>query len=150
MGMFDNIVVDINILPDLTEEERNLLDIEKDWQTKDFDNVLTQIYIVEDKEAKFKHSFLGDKTQYKLQIKESDWEEVPMDERPFPDAEEKSIQSLFGSMRETNIRIVDLNYTGYFKFYSYIRKNLDNGYDLKWYEFQGEAENGRIKSIKRI
>ena len=148
--MFDNIVVDINILPDLTEEERNLLDIEGDWQTKDFDNVLTQIYIVEDKEAKFKHSFLGDKTHYKLQIKESNWEEVPIDERPFPDAEENSIQSLFGSMRETNIRIVDLNYTGYFKFYSYIRKNLENGYDLKWYEFQGEAENGKIKSIKRI
>jgi len=149
MGMFDTVIVDINILPDLNEEERRLLDIEKDWQTKDFENILTQIYIVEDKDVKFRHSFLGDKPQYKLQIKESDWEEVPIDERPYPD-DENSIRALFGSMRETNIKIKDLTYTGSFRFYSYIKKNLENGYDLKWYEFEGQAENGRVLSIKRI
>jgi hypothetical protein len=150
MGMFDTVILDVNILPDLTEEEKKILNDQKDWQTKSFENVLTEIYIVEDKEIKFRHSFLNDDFRYKLQIKESDWEETPIDERPYNDVEENRLQSLFGSMRETNIRIVDLNYTGSFRFYSYIKKILEHGYDLKWYEFEGEAENGKIKSLKRI
>jgi hypothetical protein len=48
MGMFDNIIVDANILPDLTQEEKSLLNETKGWQTKDFENILTDIHIVED------------------------------------------------------------------------------------------------------
>lgn len=147
--MFDNIIVDANILPDLTEEEKILLNEKKGWQSKDFENTLTDIYIVEDQELKYKHSFLDKNFPYKLQIKQSDWEEVPMDQRLHSDV--SPIMALAGSIRETNIRIVDLNYTGTFIFYTNITKDIGVGAkETTWYEFIGQAENGKIKSIKRI
>jgi len=137
MGMFDNIIVDNKILPDLTENERSRL---KNWQTKDFENMLTNVYIVEDKDIKFRHSFTGS-PKYKIQIKEFDIDTVPLSERPDPK------NPLFGCLRETNVRIVDSDYTGQFRFYSYLG-NL--GIDNTWYEFIGEAEKGKIISIKRL
>lgn len=149
MGMFDNIIVNANILPDLTEEERIELNQEGGWQSKDFENILTDIYITEDQELKYKHSFVDKVFPYKLQIKESTWEEVPMDQRLHSDA--SPIMALAGSIRETNIRIVDLSYTGSFVFYTSIKKNLGQAAKItRWYEFIGQAEKGKIKSIKRI
>ena len=154
MGMFDYLVVDINILPHLTEEERDKLGNSRiDWQTKDFECELTHVYIVEDIENKFKHSFLKNKTPYKLQIKRFDWEEVPKSERPYPDAEEGTLEALVGSVKEVNLRIEDLDYTGTFRFYTYIkRENQEVGSvgKLRWIEFECEVENGKIISIKRF
>lgn len=148
MGMFDNIIVDANILPDLTQEEKSLLNEVKGWQTKHFENILTDIHIVEDQELKYKHSFVDRSFPYKLQIKESDWEEVPLDQRLHSDV--SPIITLAGSIRETNIRIVDLNYTGTFIFYTSVNKNIGVGAkETIWYEFVGRAENGKIKSIKK-
>ena len=148
MGMFDNIIVDANILPDLTQEEKLLLNEVKGWQSKDFENILTDIHIVEDQELKYKHSFVDRNFPYKLQIKKSDWEEVPLDQRSHSDV--STILSLAGSIRETNIRIVDLNYTGTFIFYTTIRRDIGIGAkETIWYEFVGQAENGKIKSIKK-
>ena len=147
--MFDNIIVDANILPDITEEEKSLLNQTKGWQTKDFENILTDIHIVKDGEVRFKHSFVENNFPYKLQIKESDWEEVPLDQRPHSDVSE--IISLMGSIRETNIRIVDLKYTGTFKFYTHTEKILGIAAMInKWYEFIGQVEDGKIISIKRL
>lgn len=141
MGMFDNLIVDNKILPDLTEDEMSQL---KDWQTKSFENTLTNVYIVEDN--KFNHSFIKGtaSTSYKLQIKEFDWEEVPMDERPYPNSE--GFESLMGCMREVNVRIVDHDLTGFFRFYTYLGDFLSK---CIWYEFIGEAKNGKIISIKK-
>ncbi len=147
--MFDNIIVDANILPDITEEEKLLLNQTKGWQTKDFENVLTDIHIVKDDSLFFKHSFAEKNFPYKLQIKKSDWEETPIDQRPHSDVSE--IISLFGSIRETNIRIVDLEYTGSFIFYTSVKENLgEAAKSTKWYEFIGQVENGKITSIKKI
>jgi len=149
MGMFDNVILDVNILPDLSEWELNILrnkPYHDNWQTKSFVNELTNIYIVEDKENKYKHSFLGDKTSYKLQIKNYDWETTPKEERPYPDAEEGSLESLIGCMRETNIEIIDINFNGNFTFYTYIKKDGE----LTWLEYLCETENGKIISIKRL
>lgn len=148
--MFDNIILDANILPDLTQEEKLLLNESKGWQTKNFENILTNVYIVDDKDSKYRHSFLEKKFPYKLQIKESDWEEVPMDQRAYPNSDNGLI-SLMGSMRETNIKIVDLNYTGQFTFYTFINKEIGVGVkETIWYEFIGQAENGKITSIERL
>lgn len=119
MGMFDYIELDVKILPDLTEEERILLK-DSGWQTKGFENILTIVSIVEDKERKFRHSFTENKfPPYKLQIKD------PM--------------------------LVDLNYTGNFTFYTYITKTISqSARQTTWYEFIGQAENGKITSIKRV
>jgi hypothetical protein len=137
MGMFDNIIVDNKILPDLTEGERSQL---KNWQTKDFENMLTNVYIVEDKDTKFRHSFTGS-PKYKIQIKEFEFDTVPLSERPDPE------NPLFGCLRETNVRIVDSDYTGQFRFYSHLG-NFNT--EHKWYEFIGEAEKGKIISLKRL
>ena len=141
MGMFDNLIVDNKILPDLTEDEISQL---KDWQTKSFENMLTNVYITEEKTLN--HSFIdgSGSTSYKLQIKESDWEEVPMEERPYPNAE--GLRALMGCMREVNVRIVDYDLTGFFKFYTHLG---DFNSTYTWYEFIGEAKNGKIISIKR-
>lgn len=149
MGMFDNIIVDANILPDITEEEKIALNQTKGWQSKDFENTLTDVYIIKDETLNFKHSFVGKNFPYKLQIKKSDWEEVPMDQRLHSDV--SPIMTLAGSMREANIRIVDLDYTGTFIFYTSVSEILSNAAkSTKWYEFIGQAENGKVKSIKRI
>jgi len=148
--MFDNILLDANILPDLTQEEKLLLNEVKGWQTKNFENILTDVYIVEDKGSKYRHSFLEKKFPYKLQIKESDWEEIPMDQRPYPNSD-NGLLGLMGSMRETNIKIVDINYTGRFTFYTFITKEISVGVkETIWYEFIGQAENGKINSIERL
>lgn len=148
--MFDNIFLDANILPDLTQEEKSLLNEVKGWQTKNFENILTDVYIVEDKNSKYRHSFLEKKFPYKLQIKKSDWEEIPMDQRPYPNSD-NGLLGLMGSMRETNIKIVDINYTGRFTFYTFITKEIGVGVkETIWYEFIGQAENGKINSIERL
>ena len=142
MGMFDNLVVDFNILPDITEEDKNLLRINDNFQTKDFENVLTTVYITKDETLSFRHSFTNEKfLPYKLQIKESEWEEVPKEERPYPN--EDGLKSIFGSIREVNISIVDLDYTGTFTFYTLIHQK-------RWFEFEAEVKNGKITSIKRL
>lgn len=142
MGMFDNLVVDLNILPDITEEDKNLLRTSDNFQTKAFENILTTVYIIKDETLSFRHSFTNEKfLPYKLQIKESEWEEVPKEERPYPNDE--GIKSLFGSMREVNVRIVDLDYTGTFTFYDFVGFN-----EKRWFEFEVEVKNGKIISIK--
>jgi hypothetical protein len=151
MGMFDNIIVDATILPDLTEGEKSLLNQVGGWQSKDFENILTDVYIVKDESLNFKHSFVDKIFPYKLQIKEFEWEETPTDAKPFPNAEENSLEYLMGSMRETNVRIVDLNYNGIFIFYTSVQENISEAAkSTKWYEFKGQAENGKIISITRL
>lgn len=152
--MFDYMIVDLKILPDLTDYEINYLSTTyPNWQTKHFENQLTDVYIVEDSDTKYKHSFLGDGTKYKLQIKQFEWETVPKEERPYPDAEEGSLESILGCMRESNVRIVDLDYTGTFTFYNYVKPEgteVGEVKKLKWVEYLGEAKNGKIISIKRL
>lgn len=151
MGMFDNVIVDVNILPDLTEDEKLLLEQEKGWQTKDFENKLTNIYIVKNSESGFRHRFVGNKFPYKIQIKKSEWEVVPFNERPYPNAEPDSWQGLCGSLRETNVKIVDLTYTGKFTFYTTVEKILSNAVkEIVFYDFVAEVEEGQIISIERL
>jgi hypothetical protein len=144
MGMFDNLIVDLDILPEITEEDKNLLRTSNNFQTKAFENTLTTVYITKDESLNFRHSFTNEPfLPYKLQIKESEWEEVPKEERPYPNAE--GFRSLMGCMREVNVRVVDLDYTGTFTFYDFVNYN-----EKKWFEFEVETKNGKIISIKLV
>lgn len=49
MGMFDTLHIDISQLP-ITKEQANALPENPDWQTKDLDCTLTDIYITTDGE----------------------------------------------------------------------------------------------------
>ena len=66
MGMFDYLFIDTKMLP-VSDEEKILIGNEPGWQTKDFDNILTEIYITNDGE---------------LKINRWEYDVVPKEERP--------------------------------------------------------------------
>ena len=123
MGMFDYVKIDFDMLP-LTDEEKakyyeNKLSLE--FQTKDFDCEMTEIHITKDGE---------------LKINRWEYEEVPKEERPYPNDE--GLKGLFGSLRRKNERLETVNYHGYVYFYSM---------DL---EFSAKFTDGKLVEIKRI
>jgi hypothetical protein len=132
MGMFDTMIVNVNILPDIDDMERIQLKLEE-FQTKDFENILTNIYIVDDIKRK---KFLP----YKLQIEEFNYETVPKKDRRYPD--DKGVRGLAGSMKKVNQKIVDSDFTGEFRFYTYVMDNL--------YEFIGVAKNGKLTDLRKL
>lgn len=94
MGMYDNVHVPIDKLP-VSDEEKKLIKKENpNWQTKDFDCVLTDIHITDDgflTIRKFEYGF--DKTQ-------------------------KNRFGTMGVLTEENVRTEVIPHHGYFNFYS--------------------------------
>lgn len=121
MGMFDNLIINTNKLP-VTDEEKKLIGKNPNWQTKDFDCILTEIYITDDGE---------------LKINKWNYEKVPKEERPYPDG--KGIFELMGSLRRVNERLEIINHNGHINFYSIIGDD--------YYEFFAEFTNGKLVSI---
>ena len=127
MGMFDTIFVNVYLLP-LNKDELELFQktYESDiinCQTKDLDCDLTEIYITDE----------GD-----LKINRWEYEEVPKEERPHPNAE--GLLGLAGSLRRINQRLEMIYHNGTVVFYT------DIG-DL-WYEFTATFTNGKLDYIE--
>ncbi len=94
--MYDNLIINRHLLPLRYEDFDYLTDIDYariNWQTKSFDNVLTDIYIKDDK---------------RLYVENFEYEDVPMGERPYPNA--SGIMGLCGCLRKINVRIEPLEY----------------------------------------
>jgi hypothetical protein len=126
MGMFDRVIIeDIDILP-ISEKEKNSFKKSYELQTKDFDCILTEIYITKEKE---------------LKIAKWKYESVPPEERPYPNA--TGIKSLMGCIKRVNERIVNKKYTGKFRFYG-----EDN--NKKFYTFEVKFKKGILQDIKLI
>lgn len=123
MGMFDYLFIDTNMLP-ISDEEKIIIGDESEWQTKDFDNVMTEIYITNDGE---------------LKINQWEYEVVPKEERPHPDGD--SIAGLAGSLRRSNEELETIPYHGYVNFYNSINR--------EWYEFRAKFTDGKLIEIKR-
>ncbi len=105
MGLFDHFKIDVNLLP-LSEEEK--LTIKTEFQTKDFDNEMTNVEITNDG---------------KLRIEKFKYEVVPKEERPYPN--DDGIKGLFGSLKRTNCHWIYYdNFTGSVNFY-----NRDYGFE---------------------
>ena len=128
MGMFDTLYISTNRLP-LTRAEKKLLGENPEWQTKDWENVLTEIYITDAGEFKV--------NQWK-------YETVPKEERPHPEAE--GILGLAGSMRRVDERLETIPYHGYIRFYTGIEDEQGNNL---WLEFSAKFTDGRLVGIKR-
>ena len=124
MGMFDYLFIDKNMLP-ISDEEKIIIGDEPGWQTKDFDNVMTEIYITNDGE---------------LKINQWEYEDVHKEDRPFPD--DDGIKGLFGSVRRSNEKMETIPHHGYVRFYSSINH--------EWYEFNAKFTDGKLVEIKRI
>lgn len=116
MGMFDDVIIDTNKLP-VSDKEKQIIGDNPGWQTKDFDCILTEIYITDN-----------------LMINRWDHETVPINERPDPE------YPVIGSVRRINEHLeILVNYTGCVNFYTNINKD--------WYEFYAEFKNGKLIDI---
>lgn len=124
MGMFDVVVINKNMLP-LSDEEKNNIPDNPEWQTKSFENELTEIYITDDGE---------------LKVNRFEYETVPKEERPYPNAE--GFLGLAGSLKRVNERLEKIEFHGIFNFYSYIGE--------EFYKFNAKFTDGKLESIKRI
>jgi len=122
MGMFDNLFINTDKLP-VSDEEKVLIGNNPDWQTKDFDCDMTEIYITDEGE---------------LKINRWNYESVPKEERPHPDGE--GLLGLMGSLRRVNERLETIPYHGYVNFYSKIKED--------WYEFSAKFTNGKLECIE--
>jgi hypothetical protein len=123
MGMFDYLFIDTNMLP-ISDEEKIIIGDEPAWQTKNFDNVMTEIYITNDGE---------------LKINQWEYEVVPKEERPHPDGD--GISGMAGSLRRSNEELETIPYHGYVNFYNSINR--------EWYEFRAKFTDGKLIEIKR-
>src|SRR3972149_10188881 len=123
MGMFDTLYVNLNLLP-LSNEEQKFLEKGEgcDFQTKDFDCDLTEIYITDEGE---------------LKINRFEYESVPKEERPHPNAE--GLMGLAGSLRRINERFETIPYHGIVNFYTY-KEDVS-------FEFFAKFDNGKLDII---
>jgi len=124
MGMFDTLYIDTDKLP-LSDKEKKLLGKNPDFQTKDWDCVMTEIFITEN----------GD-----LEVNEWEYEVVPEKDRPHPN--DKGILGIIGSLKRVGERRVKQDYTGCINFYT--------GGKLGWIEFNANFIEGNLKSIEKI
>lgn len=122
MGMFDVVKVNTDRLP-VSDKEKLLIDESNvEWQTKDLDCILTEIYITDEKE---------------LKINRWDLEEVPKEKRPFPNG--KGLQEIMGSFKRVNQHLETLNHTGWICFYGYIGNDF--------YQFNAKFVDGKLITI---
>ena len=121
MGMYDNLKINTKKLP-LSVKEKMMIGEYHDWQTKDFECILSTAEITEDNKLKFFYF----KYTWDENIKSGLTE----------------ITGKMGGLITTNEHWEYLKYDGYINFYSSIN-NI-------WYEFNAEFENGILKKIKRV
>ena len=119
--MFDNLFIDTDKLP-VSDEEKKLIGKNPDWQTKDFDCDMTEIYITDDGE---------------LKINKWNYESVPKEKRSYPNDE--GLLGLIGSIKRVNEHLETIPYQGNINFYSNIGKD--------WYEFFAKFNNGKLECI---
>lgn len=131
MGMYDTVIVDYDILPLMDSEVAMLREYGKEFQTKDFENILTEVKI----------------THMGIFINEFEMESVPLEERPYykPD-DPDNICNYFGSVKRVNERWVPVEKSKV-RFYTHYKK--DDEYH--WFEFNAYFnDEGKLKRIERV
>lgn len=117
MGMFDNLKIKSDLLP-ISDEEKKFLGLYHDWQTKDFDCILSTAEITDDGKLRFRSFKYG-------------WDE-----------EAENSFGRKGALVERNQQWIEYNeFTGAVCFYS-LDKNND------WWQFYALFDNGQLTEIK--
>ena len=124
--MYDYLFIDTNKLP-VSDEKKNIIGKNPDWQTKSLDCELTEVYITDD-------NF--------LKINKFEYEEVPKEKREFPN--DTSIKGFIGSVKRINERLETTPYTGSIIFYSNVNTQEE------WYEFKADFVSGKLTSLISI
>ena len=148
MGMFDTVKLDdYSILPVDTELQGKIKN--ECLQTKDFDCVMTNIWI----------------KNGRLLIERFDYDIVPKEERPYPN--HYGVMGTCGSLKKVNKELIDKNYHGVFNFYANVvrKSNLlvikinqtEDGVNLpeddqgdEWVEFNAIFDDGNLRTIERV
>jgi len=98
MGMYDNLHINTDKLP-VTDEEKKLIGKNPNWQTKDFDCMLTDIHITDEGELTIRKFTYG-------------WDET-----------QKNGFGTMGVLTEENVNTETIPHHGYVNFYSNIGKH---------------------------
>ena len=121
MGMYDNLKIATSMLP-LTDSEKLSIGENCDWQTKDFECILSTAEITHDGKLKF----LTFKHEWDETIKSEMFEFIGM-----------------GGLVIKDKKWIELNdYHGYVNFYTSVN-NI-------WYEFNAKFTDGQLVNIERI
>lgn len=132
MGMFDHVVVEEGVdLPEFPDDAS-----EYTWQTKDFDTLNFTTYKITD--------------DGRLLQEEFHYEEVPKEERPYPDADpdEEPLKAMAGRMKKVNDGWTERQYHGIVNFYHAIPIDDDpiDG-DRMWWEYDAKFTDGQLENI---
>lgn len=122
MGMYDILKININKLP-LSDSEKKSIGDNVEWQTKDFECILSTAEITDEGRLRFLH--------FKY-----DWDENA----------ESALSELTGKMGALitkDEKWIELNdYHGFVNFYTYINK--------VWYGFNAKFTDGQLVNIERV
>jgi hypothetical protein len=120
MGMFDNLKIKTEMLP-ITDDEKRFLGESPDWQTKDFDCILSTAEITDGGKLRFRRFSYG-------------WDENAVSGMT-------KITGKKGALTEENAQWIDLkDYHGFVNFYTNDKNN-------KWWEFNAKFTNGKLVGI---
>ncbi len=121
--MYDTLIISTEKLP-ISDEEKKIIGKSPNWQTKSFDCEMTEIYITDEGE---------------LKINRWEYEEVPKEERPYPN--EEGLKGLIGCLRRINERLETISHHGFVNFYAKVEENI--------YSFSAKFTNGNLVSIEK-
>lgn len=128
MGMFDTLYINTQRLP-LSRADKKRLGDNPDWQTKDLDCTLTEVYITDEGE---------------LKVNRWAYETVPKEERPYPDDE--GLLGSMGSLKRVNQRLEVIPYHGFIRFYTSLKEQEGR----EWFEFSAKFTDGKLVGIRRV
>ncbi len=122
MGMFDNLKISTSKLP-LTDSEKLSIGENPDWQTKDFECIMSTAEITDDGKLKF----LNCRYEWDDTIKSGMFE----------------LTGKMGGLATKDEQWIELNdYHGYVNFYTSVNKI--------WYEFNAKFTDGQLVNIERV
>lgn len=122
MGMYDNLKINSEMLP-ISADFRNKIESNDQWQTKDFECILSMAEIKDDGTLWFRYA----RNVWDENIKSGLYD----------------ITGEIGGVVEVDVKWVQLeDYFGYIYFYTIIEK--------EWYEFRAKFDDGKLISIIRV
>ena len=121
MGMYDYLKIKTDKLP-LTDEEKSELGDNPDWQTKDFECILSTAEITDDGKLRFL------------------WFRYEWDENA--ESALSKYTNRKGALVTRDEEWIDIQKHGYVNFYTSV--------EGKWYEFNAKFTDGKLTGIERV
>ena len=120
--MYDNLRINRQMLP-ISDDVRKKIKSDEQWQTKDFECVLSMVKIKDDGTLWFRYA----RNVWDENVKTGVYD----------------ITGAMGGLVEVDVKWVQLeDYFGYIYFYTTIEK--------EWYEFRAKFDDGKLLSIVRV